>query len=481
MRTEVIGFTVGTLLTILGLAELVPAIVDWSHDHVNAYDFFLNSIICLFFGISLTISNFRYGKTITIRESFLLTTLSWVFLCFFATLPIYMSDLNISFADAFFECVSGLTATGSTVFYDLDHMSWGILIWRSLLQWIGGIGFIAFAIILLPFLRVGGMQLFQTESSDRYEKVMPKSGEIIVSLLQVYIGFTIACGVIYYLLGMSAFDAVNHAMTTMSTGGYSTHDKSFGWFENPLLHYACCFFMIVGALPFILYIKLFFQGRFDFFKDDQVKAFLAITFVFFAILGIRLYVTHDYGFEEAFRMALFNVISVITTTGYATVDYTGWDHFSLMFFFFITYFGGCAGSTSGGIKTMRVVLALKAVLWQFKTIIYPHGVFTLRYQGRPVNQALVSTVLGFLSLFVVANVVLTVALTFVGVDFETAISAAATVMANVGPGVGDVVGPSGNFSSLPDSAKWILSAGMILGRLEILTILILFTPYYWKK
>ncbi len=481
MRTEVIGFTVGTLLTILGLAELVPAIVDWSHDHVNAYDFFLNSIICLFFGVSLTISNFRYGKTITIRESFLLTTLSWVFLCFFATLPIYMSDLGISFVDAFFESVSGLTATGSTVFYNLDEMSHGILIWRSLLQWIGGIGFIAFAIILLPFLRVGGMQLFQTESSDRYEKIMPKSGEIIVSLLQVYLGLTVACGLTYFLLGMSAFDAVNHAMTTIATGGYSTHDKSFGFFDSAFLQYACCFFMVIGALPFILYIKFFFQGRFEFFNDDQVKAFFGIIMVLVLILFLRLYFSHGFAFEESLRLSLFNIISVITTTGYATADYSGWDHFSLMFFFFIVYLGGCAGSTSGGIKTMRIVLAIKAVFWQFKTIIYPHGVFTMRYQGRPVDRALVSTVLGFLSLFVVANVFFTVILTFVGVDFETAISSAAAVLANVGPGVGDVVGPSGNFSSLPDAAKWILSAGMILGRLEILTILILFTPYYWKK
>ncbi len=485
MRTEIIGFTLGTLLTILGMAELVPALVDWSHDHVNANDFLLNAMICLFFGISMTLANWRFGKTITVRESFLLTTLSWLFLSLFAALPLYTSDLNISFVDAFFESISALTTTGSTVLGGLDNMSHGILLWRSMLQWIGGIGFIAFAIILLPFLRVGGMQLFQTESSDRSEKIMPKSGEIVVSLFIVYCLLTIACALTYFFLGMNAFDAVNHAMTTLSTGGFSTHDKSFGYFnDSPALVYAGSFFMLSGGIPFILFVKLIFQGKFSLFTDEQVRVAVGIVALLSLGLTLWLWQNHEYysqHFEEAFRVTLFHIISIITTTGYATADYTTWGNFPIVFFFFLTYIGLCTGSTAGGIKTMRIVIASKAVFWQFKSILYPHGVFILRYQGKTVDQELVSTVLGFLSLFVISNVFMTGILAFIGLDFATALSGSATAMANVGPGIGKIIGPAGNFSTLPDAAKWVLCAGMILGRLEILTVFVIFTPYYWRK
>lgn len=482
MRTEIIGFTLGALLIILGIAELVPALLDWSYGHPNAGVFFMNALLCLFFGFGLSLSNWRRGKSIGVRESFMLTTLSWVFISVFACLPLRMSDLDLSFIDAFFESVSGFTTTGSTVLSGLDSMSPGILIWRSMIQWIGGIGFIAFAIILLPFLRVGGMQLFQTESSDRSEKIMSKSGVIVFSLFLTYCALTFMCAVVYYLLGMTWFDAVNHAMTTLSTGGYSTHDKSFGYFESPGLQYAGSFFMLAGGLPFILFVKLFYQGRLSaFFEDEQVRGSCLMVLGFTLALTLWLVATQGYSWESSLRLSLFNVISVLTTTGYATTDYTLWGSFPVMVFFFMTYLGMATGSTAGGIKTMRVVIAFRAAVWQFKTILYPNGVFTQRYQGKPVDPALVSTVLGFLSLYVITNAFMTLLLALTGLDFVTALTAAATALANVGPGLGTIIGPAGNFSSLSDSAKWILCAGMILGRLEILTVYVLFTSYCWKK
>ncbi|MCB9975872.1 MAG: TrkH family potassium uptake protein [Rhodospirillales bacterium] len=482
MRTEIIGFTLGALLTILGIAELVPALVDWNHGHSNAYVFFMNALLCLFFGVALTLSNFKRGKNIGLRESFMLTTLSWVFISLFGCLPLRMSDLDISFVDAFFESVSGFTTTGSTVLSGLDTMSQGILIWRSMIQWIGGIGFIAFALILLPFLQVGGMQLFQTESSDRSEKIMSKSGQVVFSLFLTYCVLTFLCAITYFSLGMSWFDAINHAMTTLSTGGYSTHDKSFGYFESSGLQYACAFFMLAGGLPFILFVKLFYQQNMSaFFEDEQVRASCFMVVFFTAALSLWLVFTQGYSWADSVRLTLFNVISIMTTTGYATADYTLWGTFPILLFFFVTYLGMSTGSTAGGLKTMRLVIAFRAALWQFKTIIYPNGIFTQRYQGRPVDQALVSTVLGFLSLYVVTNAFMTLFLAFCGLDFVTAITAAATALANVGPGLGDIIGPAGNFSSFPDAAKWIMCVGMILGRLEILTVFVLFTTYCWTK
>lgn len=482
MRTEIIGFTLGALLTILGIAELVPAFIDWNHGHPNAQVFFLNALLCLFFGTALTLSNWRQRSEIGLRESFMLTTLSWIFICVFAALPFCRADIDLSFIDAFFEAVSGFTTTGSTVLSGLDTMSPGILIWRSMMQWIGGIGFIAFAIILLPFLRVGGMQLFQTESSDRSEKIMSKSGQVVFSLLLTYCILTFLCAVTYYLLGMDWFDAVNHAMTTLATGGYSTHDKSFGYFESAALDYACTFFMLAGGLPFILFVKLFYHGQLGaFFEDEQVRAGCFMAVCFTAALTLWLVHFQESEWADATRVSLFSVISIITTTGYTTEDYTLWGSFPIMVFFFITYLGMSSGSTAGGIKTMRLIIAWRAVLWQFKTIVYPNGVFTQRYQGKPVDSALVSNVLGFLSLYVGTNAFIALLLALCGLDFVTAITGAATAIANVGPGLGDTIGPAGNFSSLPDAAKWILCAGMILGRLEILTVYVLFTSYCWKR
>jgi len=480
MNYKIVGFALGLLLVILGVAELIPAVVEWSLDSAESGNFFMNSIMCLFFGTCLILINKSFKRQVNIRQAFMLTSISWVFISAFAALPFYMSNLNLSYTDSFFEAMSGITTTGSSVLTRLDSMSAGILLWRSITQWIGGIGLVAFAIILLPTLRVGGMQLFHTESSDKSEKSIPRSADIMKHLLVVYICFTVLCALSYYLEGMTLFDAINHALTTIPTGGFSTHDASFGYYESTSMQLTATIFMFLCGIPFILYIKLFYQNNFGFFKDEQTIIYTAIVVILTIIMTIWLWNNGSYTLTQSFTYSIFSIVSVITTTGYETVDYTTFGSFATMFFFFLIYIGASAGSTAGGMKIMRISIVAKAVGQQTDRLLYPTGIFPIRYQGRPISQSLVNTVLGFCGLYVLFNVLLTLALTLIGLDFETAISGAATSIANVGPGIGGTIGPAGNFSSLPDSAKWLLCLGMLIGRLEILTVMVIFTPTYWK-
>tara|TARA_R110002095_G_scaffold169700_1_gene147427 strand:- start:2632 stop:3810 length:1179 start_codon:yes stop_codon:yes gene_type:complete len=391
-----------------------------------------------------------------------------------------MSNLGISYTDAFFESMSAITTTGSTVLSRLDSLPYGILLWRSIIQWIGGIGLVAFAILLLPALRVGGMQLFQTESSDKSEKLIPRSADIMRHLLVVYTGLTVLCALSFYLEGMTLFDAINHAMTTIPTGGFSTHDASFGYFDSISMRLTATVFMFISGIPFILYIQFFYQKKMTFLQDEQVIVYCSIVFGLTVIMTAWIWNNEPYDFMHSFSHAIFSIVSIMTTTGYATVDYTVFGTFATMFFFFLTYVGACAGSTAGGMKIMRLSIVSKAVSHQINTMIYSRGLFPIRYQGKAISRPLVNVVLGFSGLYVLFNVLLTLALSLIGLDFATAISGAATAIANVGPGIGDIIGPAGNFSSLPDSAKWLLSLGMLIGRLEILTVLVLFTPAYWR-
>ena len=481
MKFQVVGYTLGIMITIVGLAEMVPAMIDWRLGHENARIFFFNGILCLFFGGSLIIANRSGVSEIRIREAFMLTVSSWFLVSIFCALPLYMSDLDLSYVDAYFEAVSGITTTGASVLSGLNEVSNGILFWRSMMQWVGGLGVIAFAIVLLPYLKVGGMQLFRSEASGHADKVMPRSTEVFISMIQVYAGLTAICAFVYHLLGMGGFDAINHAMTTISTGGYSTHDASFAYYESRALQYAAVFFMLLGALPFVLYLRAVFQQRLIFFRDEQVRALLIGLSVMVVCMTLWLWMGTPYTLETAFRNVLFSMVSIVTTTGYVTVDYTLWGGFAVLAFLLLTYIGASAGSTAGGAKVMRLVIAWRVVARQFKILLYPSGVFVLNYQGRRLDNYTVLTVLGFLSLYVGANVMFTIALAMTGLDFETALSGAASALANVGPGVGAQIGPLGNYAALPDAAKWILSFGMILGRLEILTVLVLFSATYWRR
>jgi trk system potassium uptake protein TrkH len=383
-------------------------------------------------------------------------------------------------AEAVFESVSGVTTTGSTVLVGLDDMSRGVLLWRGITQCIGGIGIIAFAMIILPFLHIGGMQLFKAESSDRSDKIMPRTNDVIWSLVYVYVALITACFIVYHLLGMSKFDAIVHAMATISTGGFANYDASFGHFDNYALHISGALFMFLGGMPFILFVKYVNRGEFEFFKDSQVRTYTGFVVILTAMVTWYLWQNDTYTLAESFKYALFNIVSVITTTGFATTDYTLWGAFPVGVFFFLTYVGATAGSTAGGIKMLRINIAYEVVNRHFKTLIYPNGAFGAKYQGKPITNDVIEGVITFLFLYVLTNVVISVALTMTGLDILTSVTAAATAIANVGPGLGNIVGPAGNFSSLSDNAKWILSLGMLLGRLEFMTILVIFTPAFWK-
>lgn len=480
MQYQLIGFTLGFLLVILGVAQMIPALLEFAEGGTNTQAFFVSGVIAMFVGGALALSNKNFKAGINARQTFLLTTLGWVFMSAASAIPLYMADIDISLADAMFEATSGITTTGSTVLSGLDDMSRGVLLWRSITQWIGGVGIIAFAIIILPFLNVGGMQLLQTEFSDQSEKIMPRTKEIVTCILLIYCGLTFVCAMGYIALGMHTFDAFNHAMTTVCTGGFSTYDASFGHFASYWMDMVAALFMLLSALPFILLIKMFFRGKFAFLEDDQFKALISMLVIFITIMTLWLWLTDHYDLANSIHYATFNILSILTTTGYATTDYMVWGSFSTMFFFFLTYMGASAGSTSGGIKTIRIVILFKAMLRHIKRLIYPHGVFVIHYQGKPLDREMVLNVLGFLFLFVMANAIITIALAATGLDFLTAISAAGTAIANVGPGVGPVIGPAGNFSSLSDTAKWILCFAMILGRLELMTVIVLFARSYWR-
>lgn len=481
MNYQIIGFTLSLVFLTVGFFELIPALLDYHDGSPNAGVFFLNSFICIFIGFVLILSFKNLTKSMSAREAFLLTTLSWISMTMSSAMPLYMADINISFTDAYFEAVSGYTTTGSTVLSGLDNMSRGVLLWRSLMQWIGGIGIVGFAILFMPFLRIGGMQLFQTESSDKSEKITPKTSDFIINLIAVYLILSISCAVTYNILGMSVFDAIAHSMSTVSTAGFSTHDKSFGHFNSLSLQWAGAFFMFASALPFILYVKWLYKGEFAFFKDDQFKAFSLMLCSITGVLSLWVWHRTDYTFFESLTYATFNITSVITTTGYASTDYIQWGSFASLIFLFTTYLGGCAGSTAGGLKAMRIVIIFKVLKEYINTLIYPNKAVSIYYQDRFLLPQDIMSVLCFSALYVTCNAFIALGLIMTGVDFETALSGAATTMANAGNGTGTIIGPAGNFSSLPDTAKWLLTLSMLLGRLEILTILVLFSSHYWRR
>jgi trk system potassium uptake protein TrkH len=389
--------------------------------------------------------------------------------------------LGLPPADAFFETVSGLTTTGATVITNLDNQPRGILLWRALLQGIGGLGIIVVAILILPFLRIGGMQLFQTESSDRSEKIVPRARQLVASICGVFIGLVLACATVFMILGMTPFDAICHALPTISTGGFSTHDQSFGHFESAALHWAAIFFMICGALPFVLFIKTSRGDAWCLWRDQQVRGILTLLFTASMVLAIWLTLTKHLHFSDAMRLATFNVVSVVTTTGFTSADYASWGPFAVGVFFILLFVGGCSGSTSGGIKIYRLQVASLLTRSHLLHLISPHRIVTLLYNGRRLPEDVPFSVVAFLALYMTTIGLFTVVLTAMGLDLVTALSSAATAVSNVGPGLGEIVGPSGTFATLPTGAKWVLSAAMLLGRLELFTVLVLFRPEFWRS
>ncbi len=473
-------FVIGTLLMILAAAMFVPALLDWAMGHSDWQVFATAATVTLFVGVSLTLANRAARFTLSVRQTFVLTTVSWVVITAFAALPFALSEQELAYVDAYFEAMSGVTTTGSTVMIGLDNAPPGILLWRSLLQWLGGIGIIVMAIAILPLLRVGGMQLFRTESSEKTEKVLPRAAQLSASIAMIYIGLTALWAAMLWSSGMTPFEAICHAMTTIATGGYSTSDSSIAHFNSASIDIIITFGMLAGGIPFVLYLRAFRGEVGALIRDSQVQWF--IGFSLFAILVLALWQAMTLGTESwlALRYAAFNAVSIITGTGFASTDYGQWGPAALMMFFFLKFVGGCTGSTTGAIKIFRFQVLFQVVRIQMGHLLRPHAVLVAHFNGKPVPEAVAASVLGFLFLFIASVAVVATALSLFGLDFLTSLSGAATSIANVGPGLGPVIGPSGNFSSLPDGAKWLLSAAMLLGRLELFTVLVLFLPAFWR-
>lgn len=470
---------IGALVTFLGFFMLVPLLVDLASGHDSWRSFAISAIITLFIGIILLVGTHGGQVRLSVRGAFFLTTFSWVILCLFAALPFMLSDSSLSLTDAIFESMSGLTTTGSTVMSGLDNMNHGILLWRALLQWIGGIGIIVTALAVLPMLKVGGMQLFSSEWFDPMGKFLPRAGGIAAGISLVYLALTILCGLVYWILGMSAFDAICHAMTTIATGGFSNSDASFSSYAPMGADIAASVFMIAGALPFGLYILTANGNLLAVFRDVQVRAFLASVIVLVSLMVLYIWMQGAQTEVHPLRAAGFNVISILTGTGYSLGNFESWGPASAGFFFLLMFIGGCAGSTSCSIKIFRFQVAYEGLRSYVRRMTHPHEIDTMIYNGRTLPPSALYSVLGFIFAFFACYAALAVGLSLTGLDMVTAISAAATSIANVGPGLGPIVGPAGNFASLPELAKWMMAAGMIVGRLEIFTVLVLFTPRFW--
>ncbi len=475
---KTVFFTLGILLIILGISMLIPIIAQFFYDELDS-SFLGASIITIIFGTLFFLSNLDHDKKLNLQQAFLLTALSWLSIAIFSSLPFIFSGNSFTMTNAFFESMSGITTTGSTIIPDLETIPKGILLWRAILQWLGGIGIIVMAITLMPIMNVGGMQLFKISSNDSSEKILPKSKEIALRLIYIYLILTVFCASSYKILGMNIFDSLTHAMTTIATGGFSNYNESIGFFNSVSIEISAMVFIILGSLPFIVYIKFLNGNKKVFFDDTQIKTFIKI--ILLSIVILTIYLVFDKSNSFNFRAILFNVISILTGTGYVNAQFDSWGGFPVILFLLLMFIGGCAGSTTCGVKIFRIQILFSFISNQLKKIIYPKGIFILKYDQNPVDNNFISSVISFIYLYLLIFFIITALLSLTGLDFVTSISGAATSISNVGPGLGSVIGPNGNFSSLPDISKWILTLGMILGRLELFAILVLFLPSFWRN
>ena len=477
---KTVFFTLGILQIILGIFMIIPIITQVIYGEFDS-SFVIALIITFIFGILFLISNLDHDKKINLQQAFLLTSLSWISVAIFGSLPFFFSKLDLSFTDSFFESMSGITTTGSTIITNLELAPKSILIWRALLQWLGGIGIIIMAITLMPIMNVGGMLLFKVLNNDSASEVLPSSKEISIKLIFIYLSLTLLCGASYKFFGMNVFDSLTHSMTTIATGGFSNYNDSIGFFNSAKIETIAIIFIILGSIPFISYIKFIAGNKKIFLTDSQINTFIKLIVISIVILYLFLIFKNGNFSFSYLRSITFNVVSILTGTGYVTKEFDQWGSFPLFYFLILMFIGGCAGSTACGIKIFRVQILYRFILNQIKKVVYPRGVFIIKYQNNNVNDKFLASIISFIYLYIIIFFILTALLSLTGLDFITSISGAATSISNVGPGLGSIIGPNGNFSQLPENSKWILSLGMILGRLELFAILILFLPAFWKK
>ncbi|SDG41301.1 trk system potassium uptake protein TrkH [Limimonas halophila] len=472
-------FVIGILLSVLAAAMLVPAAVDLGYGNPDWQVFLASAAVTVFVGVSLILTTRTGWEGFNIRQAFLMTALAWVAIAFFGALPLVFSRLGLGFTDAVFEAMSGVTTTGSTVMSGLNDAPPGILIWRAGLQWLGGVGIIVVALAVLPVLRVGGMQMFRVEAFDA-DKVLPRAAQLAAGIAGIYIGLTLLIALGYGAFGMSGFDAIAHAMTSIATGGYGNYDSSFGQWTAPGIHYVGALAMIAGSLPFVQYLRAVRGDVLALARDRQIQWFLGILLAAAAVACLSIWDNGHLPWPDAIRHGLFNVVSLMTGTGYASADFGAWGSFIMVQALILMFIGGCAGSTTCGIKIFRFQIVYAEAQVQVRRLMHPNGVFIPYYNRRPIPDRVAQAVMGFFFVYMMSFAVLAMLLGLLGLDVITAISGAATAISNVGPGLGPVIGPDGNFAPLPDPAKWLLCFGMLLGRLELFTVLVLFAPSFWR-
>lgn len=459
----------------------IPALMDGIYGDPSWVHFGEASAITGFVGILLGLS-FKpdVPPSFEIREIFILTVSSWVVVSAFAALPFILSSAAPTVTDAYFEAISGLTTTGATVFKNLDYAPPGILLWRALLQWLGGVGIVVMAMTILPALKIGGMQLFRSEFSDRSEKYLPRVSQVASAILMTYLLMTMLCCVSYWLAGMAPFDAICITMSTVSTAGFTNSDQSLASFNNPWIEAIAIVFMILGSTTLLLCTRFVQGDRQSLWRDPQVRVYLCLLVLASACMSGWLWGTDQYEGLESLRHGIFAAVSIGSTTGFTTADFRVWGGFSLVFLFLLMFIGGCTGSTAGGIKIFRFQILFKAARVQLSRLRRPHGVFVPLYKGQRLKEVEFMSVLAFFALYIFCYAALVLTLALCGIDVLSSLSGSATILGNVGPGLGDQISPNCNYGSLPEQAKWIIMFGMLLGRLELLTILILFTPSFWR-
>ena len=478
---KTIFFIIGILLIILGLFMLIPYCIQSLYNE-NSHSFLASSFITIFIGVLFVLTNMQNEYRLNLKQTFLFSTFAWIAIAIFGSIPFTLSSLNFSLSDAFFESMSGITTTGSTIITDLDSTPKSILLWRALMQWLGGIGIIVMAITVFPLLKVGGMQLFKVDSSDNPEKILPRTIEIASIIISTYLILTVLCAFFYWIFGMKIFDSIAHSMTTIATGGFSTHNDSIGFFKNSNIEIISTIFIILGSIPFISYLKFVKGNKEVFFQDVQIKGLIYLLVISTTIMFIYLYFNNENNLViERLRIASFNVVSILSGTGYVTDDFSLWGKFPLIFFLFLMFIGGCAGSTACGIKIFRFQMLFLFLSNQIKKLIYPNSIFIVKYNNKKVTNEYMNSIIIFVFAYLFLFILIAMLLSITGLDFLSAISGAATSISNVGPGLGEMIGPNGNFKAIPEISKWILTLGMLLGRLELFAVLILFFPSFWRN
>jgi len=478
---KTVFFITGVLVVILGIFMLIPYLLQIYYQE-SSHSFLSSGFITIFIGGLLILANLEKNFRLNLQETFLFSTLAWVLVATFGSLPFIFSTLNFSFSDAFFESMSGITTTGSTVISNLDDAPKSILLWRAIMQWLGGIGIIVMAITVFPLLKVGGMQLFKMESSQDTEKIFPRTAEIAKTIISTYLILTLLCGLFYWFFGMSVFDSIAHSMTTIATGGFSTHTKSIGYFQSSDIEIVATVFIILGSIPFISYLKFLKGNSKVFFQDVQIRGLIYLLLVSIFIMFLYLFFTNnEISLLDRLRISSFNVVSILSGTGYITDDFGLWGKFPLIFFLFLMFVGGCAGSTTCGIKIFRLQMLFLFFQNQIKKLIFPNSVSIIKYNNQKISENFITSVIIFVFSYLFLFIILATLLSIAGLDFLSAISGAATSISNVGPGLGEMIGPNGNFSQVSDVSKWLLSFGMLLGRLELFAVLVLFFPSFWRN